>query len=77
MADVKICDRCGCVFARENRWIKIRPSHSLLWFMRKQRISVEGDQANCVYRTYDICNDCLKDLERFLRGQAVEEIKEE
>jgi len=64
MANVKICDRCGKHHA-DNFW-KRHFSISKVW----TTLSL-GDLVT--YRTYDLCPECNKKLDKFLKGAEIDE----
>lgn len=71
MSDAIICDRCGKAASQKNRFgsqnwtVKYKSIHKLSTFIGARN------------RTFDLCRDCRRDLDKFLGcGSGVHEIVE-
>lgn len=63
--EAKKCDRCGKFYAPENK--KATINGSIPAFM--QLVNNYGWSIN----QYDLCDDCVKDLQQWLKNKKVEE----
>lgn len=75
MSKVRICDRCGNKLNEPVKFIDLKPVHYILGMETTMFDYWEGEYVSRL--EYDLCKPCTGDLERFLRGQATEECKEE
>ena len=73
MANVKICHRCGAQFVEKAGRITVDPVRYVLCKTTRTRFLWNNHD---IYAERDLCVKCVDDLERFLKGEAVEAIKE-
>lgn len=77
MADVKICDRCRGIFPLRKSWFDIKAERHIFRFISRRIDDFDCCEYEYIDRQVDLCMKCRDDLERFLRGQAVDAVKEE
>lgn len=72
MADARICDRCGSVFAsRELPLVGnlcIELSREVLSDKMIERIKDERGRLGCMPRHVELCDDCTIDLDNWFNG---------
>ena len=75
MSKVRVCDRCGNKLNEPAKFIDLKPIHYILGIETVAFDYWEGEYTS--RWEGDLCKDCAGELERFLRGQATDECKEE
>jgi predicted amidophosphoribosyltransferase len=64
MADVKICDRCGKTISKSNNILRNA-------FKAHYYSLFNPDLSRDLISNWDLCDDCGKKLERFLKGEEL------
>ena len=75
MSKARFCDRCGIRIDGKHKFIDLKPAHYILGMETIMFDYWEGEYISRL--EYDLCKTCAADLERFMRGQSTDEVKEE
>lgn len=63
MADIKVCDRCGKTLTSKRACLKKYRSYAFEFFSK----------GGCYVEFADLCEECTKDFEKWLKGEKVTE----
>lgn len=71
MSTIKVCDRCRTHIIGAPTRIHLKPVHHILYIDTSAFDYWEGEVTYRCER--DLCNDCARELDRFLRGEGTDE----
>lgn len=74
MMRAKKCDRCGKYYEHYEGQVQFRASEKANALLLIDR---DLDEKYLSRKTYDLCSECMKMLERFVRGGAVSAAEKE